>query len=62
MSVDPGKRVPSFCAAAAKPRDPTFGEKAEAIHILPGSYPVADGLELPGTKILMKSGKKRSGT
>ena len=49
--------VPSFCAAAAK-LGISLGEKAEAIHILPGSYPVADGLELPGTKILMKSGKK----
>ena len=49
--------VPSFCAAAAK-LGISLGGKAEAIHILPGSYPVADGLELPGTKILMKSGKK----
>ena len=38
--------VPSFCAAAAK-LGISLGEKAEAIHILPGSYPVADGLELP---------------
>ena len=52
--------VPSFCAAAAK-LGISLGEKAEAIHILPGSYPVADGLELPGTKILMKSGKKDRG-
>ena len=49
--------VPSFCAAAAK-LGISLGEKAESIHILPGSYPVKDGLKLSGTKILMKSGKK----
>lgn len=49
--------IPSFCAAAAK-LGISLGEKAEAIHILPGSYPVKSGLMLPGTKILMKSGKK----
>ena len=36
----------------------SLGEKAESIHILPGSYLVKDGLKLSGTKILMKSGKK----
>lgn len=49
--------VPSFCAAAAK-LGISLGEKAESIHILPGSYPVKDGLKLSGTKILMKSGTK----
>ena len=49
--------IPSFCAAAAR-LGISLGEKAEAIHILPGSYPVQAGLDLPGTKILMKSGKK----
>lgn len=48
--------VPSFCAAAAR-LDLSLGEKAEAIHILPGSYGVTEGLSLPGTKILMKSGR-----
>ena len=42
--------VPSFCAAAAK-LGISLGEKAEPIHILPGSYPVKDGLKLSGTKI-----------
>ena len=37
--------VPSFCAAAAK-LGISLGEKAESIHILPGSYPVKDGLKL----------------
>ena len=49
--------IPSFCAAAAR-LGISLGEKAEAIHILPGSYPIEDGLNLPGTRILMKSGKK----
>lgn len=49
--------VPSFCAAAAR-LSVGLGEKAEAIHILPGSYPVKEGLKLPGTKILMKSGRQ----
>lgn len=49
--------VPSFCAAAAK-LSVSLGEKAESIHILPGSYPVEEGLSLSGTKVLMKSGKQ----
>lgn len=49
--------ITSFCASAAA-LGISLGEKAEAIHILPGSYPVKEGLSLPGTKILMKSGKK----
>lgn len=48
--------VPSFCAAAAR-LGLSLGEKAEAIHILPGSYGVEEGLSMPGTKILMKSGR-----
>lgn len=49
--------IPSFCAAAAR-AGIGLGEKDEAIHILPGSYPVGDGLALSGTKILMKSGRQ----
>lgn len=49
--------VPSFCAAAAR-LSVSLGEKAESIHILPGSYPVEEGLRLPGTKVLMKSGRQ----
>lgn len=49
--------VPSFCAAAAR-LSVGLGERSESIHILPGSYPVEEGLTLPGTKILMKSGKQ----
>ena len=35
-----------------------IGEKAEQIHIVPASYQIQEALELPGTKILMKAGKK----
>ena len=53
--VIPG--VPSFCAAAAVLKT-GLGEMSDSIHIFPGSYDISDGLELSGTKILMKSGSK----
>lgn len=49
--------IPSFCAAAARLQT-GIGERGEQIHIIPASYPVEEALELPGTKILMKAGKK----
>ena len=49
--------IPSFCAAAASLNQP-LGEQEEQIHILPGSYEAGEGLQLSGTKILMKTGKK----
>ena len=49
--------VPSFCAAAAK-LGVSLGEKQEQIHIIPASYDVEAAMQLPGTKILMKAGKK----
>lgn len=49
--------IPSFCAAAAR-LGISLGEKADSIHILPGSYPVGEGLSLAGTKVLMKSGRQ----
>ncbi|MCI8637789.1 MAG: precorrin-2 C(20)-methyltransferase [Coprococcus sp.] len=49
--------VPSFCAAAAA-LDTEIARNKEEIHILPASYGVEKGLYLPGTKILMKAGKK----
>lgn len=51
--------IPSFCAAAAK-LNIGIVEKQEQLHVIPASYPVEDALRLPGTKILMKSGKKLS--
>ena len=53
--VIPG--VPSFCAAAAALKT-GLGEMGDSIHILPGSYESGEGLQLSGTKILMKTGKK----
>ena len=49
--------VPSFCAAAAK-LHMSIGEKDEQIHVIPASYQMEEALDLPGTKRLMKAGKK----
>lgn len=49
--------IPSFCAVAARRNQP-LGEQEEQIHILPGAYEIEDSLELPGTKILMKTGSR----
>ena len=51
--------VPSFCAAAAK-LGISLGERQEQIHIIPASYDIENAMTLPGTKILMKAGKKIS--
>lgn len=49
--------IPSFCAAAAKVGI-ELGKGAEQIHVIPASYQMEAALELPGTKILMKSGRE----
>ncbi len=49
--------VPSFCAAAAR-MDVSLAENSEELHIIPASYGIEEGLKLPGTKVLMKAGKK----
>ena len=49
--------VPSFCAAATVLKT-GLGEMNDVIHILPGSYDISEGMELSGTKILMKAGSK----
>jgi len=52
--------ITSFCAAAAALGEPLC-EGAEALHIIPASYGDLEGaVELPGTKVLMKSGRKLS--
>lgn len=33
-------------------------ENKDQLHIIPGSYEIEAGLELPGTKVLMKAGRK----
>lgn len=49
--------IPSFCAAAAR-MDIGLVENSEELHIIPASYGIEQGLELKGTKVLMKAGKK----
>ena len=54
--------VTSFCAAAASLSEGLV-ENSEELHVIPASYQIEDALELSGTKVLMKAGKKiiRSG-
>lgn len=49
--------VPSFCAVAARLEIPLV-ENRQELHILPASYGIEERLSLPGTKVLMKTGKK----
>lgn len=49
--------VPSFCAVSAR-LNQGLVENKEQLHIIPSSYDLRDSLHLPGTKILMKAGKK----
>lgn len=48
--------IPSFCAAAARLRMPLVNG-AEELHIIPATYQVESGLQLPGIKVLMKTGR-----
>ena len=49
--------IPSFCAVAAR-LNTGLVEKSEQLHVIPASYQIEESLELPGTKVLMKAGKK----
>ncbi|WP_282923845.1 precorrin-2 C(20)-methyltransferase [Mediterraneibacter massiliensis] len=49
--------VPSFCAVAAR-LGMGLAENKEQLHVIPASYGVEEALLLPGTKVLMKAGKK----
>lgn len=49
--------IPSFCAVSAR-LNMGLVEKAEPLHIIPASYPIEEALQLSGTKVLMKAGKK----
>ena len=49
--------ITSFCAVAAR-LNIGLVEKAEPLHVIPASYQIEEALKLPGTKVLMKSGKK----
>lgn len=49
--------IPSFCAAAARLNE-GLTEASKALHIIPASYGgLEEALALPGTKVLMKSGR-----
>lgn len=49
--------IPSFCAVSAK-LNQGLVEQSQMLHILPSTYGVEEGMDLPGTKVLMKPGKK----
>lgn len=49
--------ITSFCAVSAK-LNMGLVEKAEPLHVIPASYQIQEALRLPGTKVLMKAGKK----
>lgn len=49
--------ITSFCAVAAR-LNMGLAEKAEMLHVIPASYQIKDALQLPGTKVLMKAGRK----
>ena len=49
--------IPSFCAAAAR-LDMPLVNGSQKLHILPASYQIEEALDLPGVKVLMKSGRQ----
>ena len=49
--------IPSFCAASARLND-SLVENEEELHVIPASYGIEKSLDLQGTKVLMKSGRK----
>ena len=49
--------IASFLAAGAA-LNTGLVEKDEQLHVIPSSYEIEEALELPGTKVLMKAGKK----
>lgn len=55
--VDIINGVTSFCAVAARLGEGLV-EKSQLLHVIPSSYQIEEALSLPGTKVLMKAGKK----
>ena len=49
--------ITSFCAVSAR-LNMGLVEKAEPLHVIPASYQISEAMKLPGTKVLMKAGKK----
>lgn len=52
--------IPSFCAVAAR-LNTGLVERDEQLHIIPNLENIEANLHLPGTKVLMKSGKRAGG-
>lgn len=48
--------IPSFLAVAARLNEGLV-EGAQMLHVIPATYQVEEGANLPGTKVFMKSGK-----
>lgn len=49
--------IPSFCAVAST-LGISLSENKDQLHVFPASYDIEEGLNLPGTKVFMKMGKK----
>lgn len=49
--------IPSFLAASAAFNE-VLTEGADMLHIIPATYQIEEGMNLPGTRVLMKCGKK----
>ena len=49
--------ITSFCAVAAR-LNIGLVEKDEQLHVIPASYQIEEAIRLPGTKVLMKAGRK----
>ena len=49
--------ITSFCAVSARFNEGLV-EKSQQLHVIPASYQIEEALKLPGTKVLMKTGKK----
>lgn len=49
--------IPSFCAVSAK-LGQGLAEQSQTLHIIPSTYGAEEGMQLPGTRVLMKAGKK----
>lgn len=49
--------VTSFCAASAE-LEIGLVENSQQLHVIPASYQIEEALRLPGTKVLMKAGRK----
>ena len=46
--------IPSFCAVAARLGE-SLCDRDQQLHVIPSSYEIGEALDLPGTKVLMKS-------